>query len=234
VETEETVKSAKWKTVKIIIFRFVLIFFLSSISQVVYYKYFPPVYTYLMVKRKIESKPGSDLKYRWRSYENISTNLKYAVISSEDQKFMSHYGVDFKSIRKAWSQNQRGKRIKGASTITQQVAKNLFLWPGRSYVRKIFELYYAVLMETFWSKEDILEMYLNIAEMGELTFGAESASRYYFKKPSGSLGRSESAAIAAILPNPIKYKANNPNSYVQKRKAWILRQMNGLTRENLP
>jgi monofunctional biosynthetic peptidoglycan transglycosylase len=149
-------------------------------------------------------------------------------MASEDQKFYEHNGFDWEAIKKAYEYNAKKKRkrpIKGASTISQQTAKNVFLWPGRSWVRKGFEVYFTFLIELFWSKERIMEVYLNVIEMGDGVYGAEAASQTYFKKPASKLTKDNAAAIAAILPNPRKYSASKPGPYIQQRKEWIKRNM---------
>lgn len=159
----------------------------------------------------------------------MSPHIKLAVIASEDQLFADHNGFDWKSIEKAMAYNKRKpNRVRGASTISQQVAKNIFLWQGRSWLRKGLEVYFTFLIETLWSKERILQLYLNISEMGPGIFGVEAAAREYFKKPAANLSRSESAMIAACLPNPKKYTVKPISKYVSQRYPYILRQMNQL------
>ncbi len=171
---------------------------------------------------------GYGLKRDYINFEAMSPNIRLAVMASEDQLFPDHNGFDIKSIKKALETNKKSKRIRGASTISQQVAKNVFLWQGRSWFRKGLEVYFTFMIELFWSKERILEMYLNVAEMGKGIFGVEAAAQTYFKKPAGKLTRTEAARIAACLPNPKKYKAEPASSYVARRASWILRQMNNL------
>jgi len=171
---------------------------------------------------------GYGLKRDYINFEEMSPNIRLAVMASEDQLFPDHNGFDIKSIKKALETNKKSKRIRGASTISQQVAKNVFLWQGRSWFRKGLEVYFTFMIELFWSKKRILEMYLNVAEMGKGIFGVEAASRSYFKKPASKLTRTEAARIAACLPNPKKYKAEPASSYVARRASWILRQMNNL------
>lgn len=159
----------------------------------------------------------------------MSPNIRLAVMASEDQLFPDHNGFDIKSIKKALKSNKKkNTRIRGASTISQQVAKNVFLWQGRSWFRKGLEVYFTFMIELFWSKERILEMYLNVAEMGKGIFGAEAASRSYFKKSALKLTRTEAAMIAACLPNPKKYVVQPPSRYINRRYPWILNQMNNL------
>jgi monofunctional biosynthetic peptidoglycan transglycosylase len=181
----------------------------------------------MIIRCAQQKSEGKDmtLKHDWVSIEEISPKLQLAVVCSEDQNYLKHYGFDFAAIEKAMSFNEKGKKIRGASTISQQTAKNVFLWPGRSYVRKGFEAYFTLLIETFWSKERIMEVYLNSIEMGRGIYGAEAAARYWFHKPAKALSKDESAALAAILPNPLKYVANPPSPYVEKRKGWIKKQM---------
>ena len=168
------------------------------------------------------------IKYDWVSLDEISPNMQLAVIAAEDQKFPHHWGFDFEAIQKAFKFNEKSRRTRGASTISQQTAKNLVLWHGQSWFRKGLEVPTTALMEIFWSKERILEVYLNIAEFGNGIFGVEAASRYYFKKSAKNLTQSEAALLAAVLPNPIIYKVNKPSALVRQKQSWIMRQMNGL------
>ena len=165
------------------------------------------------------------LKHDWVSLDEISPKLQLAVVCSVDQNYLKHYGFDWGAIEKAMKSNDSGKKIRGGSTISQQTAKNVFLWQGRSYIRKGFEAYFTLLIETFWSKERIMEVYLNSIEMGNGVYGAEAAAQYWFKKSAAKLNKDESSAIAAILPNPLKYVANPPSAYISKRKAWVKQQM---------
>ena len=165
------------------------------------------------------------LQHNWVSIDKISKHLQLAVICTEDQNFLNHNGFDYEAIKKAIDNNKKGNRIKGASTISQQTAKNVFLWPHRSSLRKGSELYFTFLIELCWSKRRIMEVYLNSIEMGTGIYGAEAASQYWFKKPAIKLSKQEAAAIAAILPNPRKYKANPATAYIESRKAWIIKQM---------
>jgi monofunctional biosynthetic peptidoglycan transglycosylase len=171
-----------------------------------------------------QGKPAT-LTHQWVSMDNISPNLAKAVVVSEDQKFSEHFGFDMEAMEKAYEGNKKGKKIKGGSTITQQTAKNVFLWPQRSYIRKGFELYFTFLIEVIWSKERILEVYLNSIEMGDGVYGAEAAAQHWFRKSAKKLSTYEAASIAAILPNPRKYKAVRSSNYVERRKNWIVRQM---------
>lgn len=166
-----------------------------------------------------------DIQYEWKDLEEISGRLQLAVMCAEDQYFLLHQGLDFRSIKKAEEANKRGGNMRGASTITQQVAKNVFLWPDRTWVRKACELYFALLIEIVWSKERIMEVYLNVAELGDGIFGAEAASQTYFKKSASEISVTQAARLAAILPSPKRYSAVAPSPYVQTRVDWIKKQM---------
>ncbi len=212
------------------ILKIILIFVIVSILSILLFKYIHPPITPLMLKRMIEQKINGEKirwQYQWVALEKISPKLQLAVICSEDKKYLEHYGFDWESIQKAFEQNQKqGKTKRGGSTISQQTAKNLFMWDGRSYLRKVLEAWFTLLIETFWDKERIMEMYLNIIEMGRGVYSAEAASLYWFKKHADQLNKDEAAAIAAILPNPKKYLANPCSPYIYKRKEWIKQQMN--------
>ena len=167
-------------------------------------------------------------RHSWVELNRISPNLPLAVVASEDQKFPEHWGFDVAAIEKAYALNQHNHRVHGASTISQQVAKNLFLWSGRSYFRKGLEAYFTILIEALWPKRRILEVYLNIAEFGYGTYGAEAAAQRFFHKPASRLSRDDAAVLAAVLPNPEHYSAAAPSRYVQQRRDWILGQMQTL------
>lgn len=214
------------------IFRFLVKLFLYflgiSIGLVILFKFIPVPVTPLMFIRSFEQiSSGEKLvwKHDWVSIDEMSIHIQKAVIASEDGKFTSHNGFDVKAIEKAYENNQKGKRIKGGSTITQQTAKNVFLWPGRSYLRKGLEAYFTVLIEIVWGKERIMEVYLNSIEMGNGIYGIEAASQHWFKKSAKNLTKKEAAAIAAILPNPRKFKATNSSRYIERRKNNIHGQM---------
>ena len=210
------------------IFKSIFWLFMFSIVMVFVYKWVPVKVTPLMVIRYFKTsdeKAKNVWKHDWVSINKICKNLQKAVICSEDQNFLNHNGFDYKAIEKAIEYNKKGKRVRGASTITQQTAKNVFLWPQRSWFRKGLEKYFAFLIELCWSKERIMEVYLNSIEMGNGIYGAKAASQYWFKKPVLKLTESEAAAIAAILPNPRKYRANPATNYIQNRKVWIVKQM---------
>ncbi|MGY0391138.1 monofunctional biosynthetic peptidoglycan transglycosylase [Bizionia sp. KMM 8389] len=210
------------------IFKTILWFVFISILWVFSYKWLPVPVTSLMLIRSAENtenKLSFTWKHDWVALKDISKNLQLAVICSEDQNFLKHHGFDFKAIEKAFESNKTGKRIKGGSTISQQTAKNVFLWPQRSWFRKGLEVYFTFLIEILWTKERIMEVYLNSIEMGPGIYGAESASKYWFKKSAADLTPSQAAAIAAILPNPLNYKATPATAYIARRKQWIVKQM---------
>ena len=206
------------------IFKILLGLFLFSIFIVVVYKFVPVPFTPLMVIRYFEN-PEEPIEHDWVPIEDISRHLQLAVIASEDQNFQKHSGFDFEAIQKAMEDNRSGRKIRGASTISQQTAKNVFLWPSRTWFRKGMEAYFTFLIEMIWGKERILEVYLNSIEMGKGVYGAQAASQHWFKKDAAQLGPYEAAAIAAVLPNPREYRANPASNFIQKRKNWIVRQM---------
>lgn len=166
--------------------------------------------------------------YRWVDWANTSPHVKVAVIAAEDQNFPTHYGFDLKSIDDALADRERGRRVRGASTISQQVAKNLFLWPAQSWLRKGLEAYFTVLIETLWPKQRILEVYLNVAEFGRGVFGVGTAAEIYFHKQAARLNVDDAALLAAVLPSPKRMRVNAPSGYVRSRQQWILGQMRGL------
>jgi monofunctional biosynthetic peptidoglycan transglycosylase len=173
------------------------------------------------------SQPGEPLRHSWAEWDRIAEPMKVAVIAAEDQRFPSHRGFDFEAIDQALAERERG-RIRGASTISQQVAKNLFLWPGRSWTRKGLEAYFTVLIETLWPKQRILEVYLNVAEFGRGIYGVGAASQTYFGKPAAQLTAEEAALLAAVLPSPKRFRVTAPSAYLRSRQHWILGQMHRL------
>src|SRR5258706_15351334 len=191
-----------------------------------------PPFTAFMAEAQASAWLSRDANYvcrhTWIDLDRISPNLPLAVVASEDQKFPEHWGFDVPAIEKAYALNQHSHRVRGASTISQQVAKNLFLWSGRSYFRKGLEAYFTLLIEACWPKRRILEIYLNIAEFGYGTYGAEAAAQRFFHKSAARLSRSDAAALAAVLPNPVRFSAAAPSRYVQQRREWILGQMQAL------
>lgn len=229
-KTKSSKKSTKSGPKKVFtwIWKSIVGFFVVSVLLVIIFGFVPVPGTPLMIIRKIEN-IGNDkheIKYSWRSRDEISDYLELAVVCSEDQNYLKHSGLDFGAIEKARKQNEKaGKVVRGASTISQQTAKNLFLWQGRSYVRKGLEVYFTFLIELFWSKERIMEVYLNIIEMGDGIYGAQAASQKYFKKDAAKLTAEQAALIAAILPNPRRFSASNPTSYTRGRQAFVLQQM---------
>lgn len=225
---KKTTKTQKKRTFGQKLFRFVwktiLWFNIISVFFVLLYKFVPVPFTPLMIIRAMEQKAaGKEMTFshNWVPIESISPNLQKAVISSEDGKFFEHNGFDFSAMQKAFEKNQKGKKIRGGSTISQQTAKNVFLWPGRSYIRKGFEAYFTFLIELMWSKKRIMEVYLNSIEMGNGVYGAEAASKYWYHKQAKNLTKYEAAGIAAILPNPRKYNPIRSTNYMNRRKATI-------------
>lgn len=207
-----------------------LIVLLLPLGGVLVHAVAPPPTTLLMGLRVLE---GEGIDYRWRPLERISPRLTEAVIASEDARFCSHRGFDIQAIEQAMERNRRGGRLRGGSTISQQTAKNVFLWPGRGWVRKGLEAGYTVLIETFWSKRRIIEVYLNVAEWGPGVYGAEAAAQYWFRKSAADLTASEAARLAAILPSPRRYQAANPGPYVRRRAARVQAAMGAVRGDGL-
>lgn len=214
----------KWRSLKRILIKILLWFFGLSLGLVLLFRFVPVPYTPLMVIRSLEY-TDEERKHDWVPIEEISPNIQLAVICSEDQRFLEHWGFDLEAINKALEERKQGKRLRGGSTISQQTAKNVFLWPGRSWIRKGFESYFTLLIEIFWPKERILEVYLNSIEMGPGIYGIEAAAQHWFGKSAKELNRSEAASIAAILPKPRSYKPVKRTQYIEGRRVWILRQM---------
>lgn len=204
-------------------------FMVLSVAQVLALKFIDPPASAYMAARWIEAtvdrEPDFALRHEWRDLDAQSAHLLLAVIAAEDQRFAEHRGFDFEQIRKARETHRRGGRLRGASTLTQQVARNLFLWSGGGWFRKGLEAWYTLLIETFWSKSRIIELYVNVAEFGDGTYGAQAAARRYFGKDAARLAPSEAARLAAVLPSPRRYSAANPGPYVRRRTAQIQRQM---------
>lgn len=205
--------------------KIIFILILANIAFILWGKFFNPPITITQISGILNF---GKLERDYVDYDEMSSHVKKAVIAAEDQKFFTHNGFDYQAIEKAYRDNEKGKKIKGGSTISQQTAKNVFLWQGRSWFRKGLETVYTFIIELIWGKEVILERYLNSIEMGQGVFGVEAASQYYFGKNAKNLTKSEAAWIAAILPNPKKYDPNNPSSYLRKRHTWIMRQMNNV------
>ena len=206
--------------------RLVLLFLVVTLLPVLMLRWVPPPTSMVMVYRAVAEWSRQD--YRWVPMERIAPVAALSVVAAEDQRFPDHFGFDLASIEAALEESRAGRRFRGASTITQQVAKNLFLWEGRSWLRKGVEAWFTLLLELFWSKERILEVYLNIAEMGERVFGVEAASRRFFGRSAAELTPSQAATLAATLPNPRMLRADAPSDYVARRRQWILRQMKQL------
>lgn len=206
--------------------RIIIGLFLLSIVLTFTYKWIPVPFTELMLKRYFIN--GSKIEKKWIPINSISNSIQLAVVSSEDQNFIKHHGFDFKQIQKVLEDQQEGGRVRGASTISQQTAKNVFLWDGKNYIRKGLEAYFTCLIEWVWGKKRIMEVYLNVIEFGDGIYGIEAASQHYFGKSASNLTKAESATLAALLPNPRKYGKNINGRYIQKRKIWILKQMRNL------
>lgn len=212
-----------------IIRNLILFFFVSTLLAVVAYRFIPVYVTPLMVIRSMEQVVSGEkltCKHTWVPFDKISPNLPMAVIASEDNRFAEHNGFDMVEIQKAMKENEKRKRKRGASTISQQTAKNVFLWPKSSWVRKGFEVYFTFLIETFWSKERIMEVYLNSIEMGDGIYGAQAAAKYKFGTTAAKLSKGQCALIAATLPNPIRFDSAKPSQYIKRRQSQIMRLMN--------
>jgi len=208
-------------------------FFVSSSLSVLVYRFINPPVTPLMLIRMAQQTGGSEslrFKKDWEPLDRISSDLQLAVVAAEDNRFLDHHGFDFDAIEQAkqYNQEKHGTKIRGASTISQQTAKNVFLWPQRSWVRKGLEVYFTFLIELVWNKKRIMEVYLNVIEMGKGIYGAEAASHIYFGKSASRLSMGESALLAAILPNPLKWNPVHPTPYLQGRQQWILWNMGNI------
>ena len=228
-----SVRSAPLRMIKRFLLRILLIATAFWGGGIALFSILPVPFSAVMLERQIGAWLSGDFHYvahsDWVGMDEISPWMGLAAIAAEDQKFPEHWGFDVSAIEKALAHNERQEnRVRGASTLSQQTAKNLFLWDGRSWLRKGLEAGLTVGIETVWSKKRILTVYLNIAEFGEGTFGVEAASRSYFHKPASKLTASEAALLAAVLPNPIRFRADAPSGYVRSRQAWILRQMRQL------
>ena len=207
-----------WKKLKQLLF----IVLLLNVIFIIWGKFFNPPITFTQIGGLLEY---GKLERDYISYDEMGPQVKKAVIASEDQNFYRHDGFDYKAIERAMKNNEKGKKLRGGSTISQQTAKNVFLWQGRSWLRKGLEAMYTFIIEKVWSKDIILERYLNSIEMGQGVFGVEAAAQYYFKKKSRDLSASDAAWIAAVLPNPKKYDPKNPSAELRRKHRWILRQM---------
>ena len=209
-----------------------LLFVLVTTLQVAALRFIDPPTSAFMLDRQWQAfragEKDFELRHQWVDWDELSPELPIALVAAEDQNFPTHSGFDLEAIDKALESNARGGRVRGASTISQQVAKNLFLWDGRSWLRKGVEAWYTLLIEAIWPKRRVLEVYANIAEFGDGVYGAEAAARYFFGKPAKRLGAQESARLAAVLPSPKRYSVRAPGPYVQRRTAWIARQARNL------
>lgn len=218
-----------WKFFRRLIFKLTLWFFGISIGITLLYAFLPVPVTPLMIQRCWQQAWDNErdvrMEHDWVSFSEISPHLQLAVVCSEDQDFLEHEGFDFEAIEKAYKYNQNHKRKHGASTISQQTAKNVFLWPSRSWLRKGFEVYFTFLIETIWSKQRIMTAYLNSIEFGDGIYGAEAAARHFFGKSAKELNRQEAALLAAVLPNPFIFKVDAPNATTRQKQQWILSQM---------
>ena len=226
---QKTLRRRLWRKILRTGFYAVALFFITSLFYTIYLRWMPPVTTLLMVKRAVLPEGSvSNIRCRWRGYDEISDQAKLAVIAEEDQNFASHHGFDMNAIRLAFKHDMKGKRIRGGSTISQQVAKNVFLWNGRSWIRKGLEVYFTFLIETVWGKKRILQMYLNVAEMGDGIFGVQAASQKYFRKDASAINKAEAAMLATILPNPILYNAQHPSAYILRKQGRVERAMTSI------
>ncbi len=220
-----------------IFLKIIIWFFGFSVLSVIIFRFVPVPITPLMIIRSVEQKVENKnfkMKKDWVSLNKIGTSMPLAVIAAEDQKFEEHFGFDIDAIQKAesYNDNHKGKKMRGASTISQQTAKNVFLWPSRSWIRKGFEVYFTFLIEIFWSKQRIMEVYLNVIEMGDGVYGIEAASQSYFHKPALNLSVKEASLIAAILPNPINWNPVHPSFRVQRKSNRIVHFISKLQLED--
>jgi monofunctional biosynthetic peptidoglycan transglycosylase len=210
----------------------ILAWLVLTVLPVLLMRWVPPLTSAFMLEARVEAmrdgERGYRTNYHWVSLERISPHAAIAVIASEDQTFPFNYGFDLGSIRSAVRAAEHGRRLRGASTISQQVARNLFLWPGRSFVRKGIEAYFTVLLEALWPKERILEVYLNIAQFGRGTYGVEAAARRFYHEPAARLSAGQAALLAAVLPNPVHWHVDRPSRFVAWKQQWILAQMRNL------
>jgi len=217
-----------FKKIARFLFKALLWFIALSVFSVIVFRFVPVPFTPLMISRAFEHKEaGREMtaSHDWVPIEEISPNLQKAVIASEDDLFLTHNGFNFDAMYKAFKNNNKGKKLKGGSTISQQTAKNVFLWQGRSYLRKGLEAYFTVLIEMLWSKERIMEVYLNSIEMGDGVYGAQAAAQYWYSKDAKDLTKYQAAGIAAILPNPRRFKAVKSSGYTERRKGRIIKLM---------
>lgn len=214
-----------WVTVK----KVLLCLFIAQLLYIVALRWVNPPFTLTMVAARLRLMgTGTSFHKHWVPYERISANAKLAVMAGEDQLFPVHHGFDVQAIEKAWKHNKRSSRTHGASTISQQTAKNVFLWQGGGWFRKGLEVYFTFMIEKIWGKRRILEVYLNVAQTGKGIFGFGAAAEQYYHEPPSALTRAQAAMIAAVLPNPLRFSVRAPSSYTRRRQKWILGQMNNL------
>jgi monofunctional glycosyltransferase len=229
-------KPNPFKLIAKVLIKIVLWFLAITFAWVLLYKFINPPVTYLMLQRGFEKQwegKSWKLQKRWKNYDEISNNLKKATIAGEDARFMVHNGFDFKAMERAFERNKSGKKLRGGSTISQQTAKNVFLWGGRSYLRKGFEAYFTVLIELLWSKQRILEIYLNVIETGDGMYGVQVATQTYYGTGCQSLSKAKAALLIACLPNPRRWNPAQPTPYIYHRQYLILRNMRNLSRVRL-
>ena len=221
-----------WLKLVLRILKLAFIFFVvSSVLAVILFRFINPPFTFLMIERGFEQKADGKpwkIDKQWIGFDQIADPMKKAAVAAEDQTFLENHGFDFNAIEKAIQKNEHSKKLIGGSTITQQTAKNVFLWPGRSIIRKAFEAWFTMLMDVFWSKKRVMEVYLNEIEMGDGIYGVEAASQTYFRKSASDLNNSEAAAIASIWPNPLKWSPTDPSDYVKHRQYLIKKNMRRL------
>lgn len=224
-------RGSRFQRLRLLLLKSLLALLLIPVLPILVFRFVAPPVSALMIERRVGSwfaEGKYSPAYSWVSIDKISPAMSVAVIAAEDQNFLQHYGFDWQAIQRALNHNERSARTRGASTLTQQTAKNLFLWSGRSWVRKSAEAYLTVLLEAWWSKRRILETYLNIVEFGDGVYGVEAAAQRYFRKPASRLNLEEAALLAAVLPNPHRFKVKAPSGYVRERQQWILQQMDQL------
>lgn len=215
------------KLIGLFLARFTLFSMCFSVLLVIIFKWLPVAWTPLMFFREMgnDIPAKTPIKHEWISANEIPPNMELAVVCTEDQRFLTHHGFDWESIQLAIDQADEGKRSRGASTISQQTAKNVFLWPSSTFIRKGAEVWYTFLIECFWSKERILEVYLNSIEFGPGIYGVQAASKHFFSKPAKEMSATQCARLAVVLPNPLRYDAGHPGDYVKRHQAWALKQM---------
>ena len=211
-----------------LVFRTILLATVVSVAVVALFRFVAPPGTPLMLIRKFDERYSGRVVKRWVPLHRISRNAVRAVIAAEDARFCSHFGFDFDAINKALEKHRRGGRLRGASTITQQTAKNLFLWPDRDYVRKGLEAWFTVLIEVIWPKDRVLEVYLNVVEWGDGIYGIEAASRRYFRRPASRLSARQAALLASVLPNPRVFSPIDPGPSTQRKAAVVLQRMSAV------